>query len=120
MLGDGIAAEARRTADARPGDATGSPTDTRPGDATGSPTDTRLGDAADTRPGDAGEAADPIDARARELLDELTLHEKLHLLSGDTPPVSGLIGLVLQAGGRDALRQVPRSGNTGTRARPAT
>jgi beta-glucosidase len=40
------------------------------------------------------DAADAIDARARELLDELTLHEKLHLLSGDTPPISGLIGLV--------------------------
>ncbi len=104
MLGDGIAAEARRTADARPGDATGSPTDTR------------LGEAADTRPGDAGEAADPIDARARELLDELTLHEKLHLLSGDTPPVSGLIGLVRHYNEEPYVAgAVPRLGISGIR-----
>ncbi|MGH9193366.1 MAG: glycoside hydrolase family 3 protein, partial [Acidimicrobiales bacterium] len=64
MPGDGIATGARRT---------------------GAP------EAAAAVPADA---ADPIDARARELLDELTLHEKLHLLSGDTPPISGLIGLV--------------------------
>ena len=34
--------------------------------------------------------------------------------------VIGLISLVRQASGRDALRQVPRSGSTGTRTRPAT
>jgi putative tryptophan/tyrosine transport system substrate-binding protein len=34
--------------------------------------------------------------------------------------VSGLIGLVRQASGRDALRQVSRSGSTGKRGRPAT
>ncbi len=67
MPGDGIAAGAPRT---------------------GAP------DPATESPADAAHAADPIDARTRELLDELTLHEKLHLLSGDTPPVSGLIGLV--------------------------
>jgi len=65
VVGDGIATGARRTADAGADAAADSPTD-----------------------------ANRIDARARELLDELTLHEKLHLLSGDTPPVSGLIGLV--------------------------
>jgi beta-glucosidase len=71
VLGDGTAAEARQTSDAGPGPP--ATVDVGP-EATGT--------------------ADPIDARARELLDELTLHEKLHMLSGDTPPVSGLIGLV--------------------------
>ncbi|MGH9288735.1 MAG: beta-glucosidase family protein [Acidimicrobiales bacterium] len=69
MPGDGIATGARRTADDRADD---------------------RADAAADIPADA----DRIDARARQLLDELTLHEKLHLLSGDTPPVSGLIGLI--------------------------
>jgi beta-glucosidase len=64
VVGDGIATGALRAADAG-------------ADVPAAPTD-----------------ADRIDARARELLDELTLHEKLHLLSGDAPPVSGLIGLV--------------------------
>lgn len=31
-----------------------------------------------------------VEARARDLLDQLTVHEKLHLLSGDAPPVRGL------------------------------
>ena len=83
MLGDRTAAEARQTSGARPG-----PPDTA--DTGPDATDTA---GTDTGP-DATGTADPIDARARELLDELTLHEKLHLLSGDTPPVSGLIGLV--------------------------
>ncbi len=69
MPGDGIATGARRT---------GAPDAAAPANV----------------PADASDAADPIDARARELLDELTLHEKLHLLSGDAPPISGLIGLV--------------------------
>ncbi|MGH9215506.1 MAG: hypothetical protein ACRDZS_04550, partial [Acidimicrobiales bacterium] len=69
MPGDGIATGARRTADDRADD---------------------RADAAADIPADA----DGIDARARQLLDELTLHEKLHLLSGDTPPLSGLIGLI--------------------------
>jgi beta-glucosidase len=73
--GDGIATGARRTAADHAEGAADIPAD--------------AGDA-----GDATDAADRIDAWARELLDELTLHEKLHLLSGDTPPVSGLIGLV--------------------------
>jgi beta-glucosidase len=94
VLGDGTAAAAHRTSGARPGGTADSLTDARPG-AT-SPTgaaDTAADTAADAADTAAG-AGDPIDARARELLDELTLHEKLHLLSGDTPPVSGLIGLV--------------------------
>jgi beta-glucosidase len=52
------------------------------------------GAAGATEAADIGSAVDPIEARARELLDELTLHEKLHLLSGDAPAVGGLIGLV--------------------------
>jgi beta-glucosidase len=76
VLGDGIAAGAHRTADARSGGAPGGTADPRPARA------------------DAADPIDSVDARARELLDELTLHEKLHLLSGDAPPVSGLIGLV--------------------------
>jgi hypothetical protein len=52
VLGDGTAAEVRQASGARPG-----------------PPDT-----ADVGP-DAPGTADPIDARARELLDELTLHE---------------------------------------------
>jgi beta-glucosidase len=74
VLGDGTAAETQQTSGARPGRH-----------------DTV--DTADAGP-DAAGTADPVDARARELLDELTLHEKLHLLSGDTPPISGLIGLI--------------------------
>jgi beta-glucosidase len=56
-------------------------------------TDDRADDRADAA-ADIPADAYRIDARARELLDELTLHEKLHLLSGDTPPFSGLIGLI--------------------------
>ncbi|HEY6697678.1 MAG TPA: glycoside hydrolase family 3 N-terminal domain-containing protein, partial [Acidimicrobiales bacterium] len=80
MIGDGVAAEARRTADRADG-------------APDTPADTPADIPADV-PDVPADPADPIDARSRELLDELTLHEKLHLLSGDTPPVSGLIGLV--------------------------
>ena len=47
----------------------------------------------DARGPEAPGTADPIDARARELLDELTLHEKLHLLSGDTPGQAIVSGL---------------------------
>jgi beta-glucosidase len=70
VLGDGTAAAAPPTSGAGPGRA------------------------ANDIIADATATPNPIDARARNLLDELTLHEKLHLLSGDTPPVSGLIGLV--------------------------
>jgi beta-glucosidase len=89
VLGDGTAATAPPTSGAGPGGAADGPTDNRPGPSSL----TGAADTADTG-ADATGNPDPIDTRARELLDELTLHEKLHLLSGDTPPVSGLIGLV--------------------------
>ena len=45
-----------------------------------------------------GRLADETDAspddRARDLLDHLTQHEKLHLLSGDTPAARGLAGMI--------------------------
>jgi beta-glucosidase len=45
-----------------------------------------------------GRLADDTDAtpddRARDLLDQLTQHEKLRLLSGDTPVASGLVGMI--------------------------
>jgi beta-glucosidase len=120
VLGDRIAAGARRATDGQDG-GTGSPADADARTDTGSPADadalTDTGGPADARtdtgspadadartgtgsPADAdartdtGDPIDAIDARARELLDELTLHEKLHLLSGDAPPIGGLIGLV--------------------------
>ncbi|HET6949196.1 MAG TPA: glycoside hydrolase family 3 C-terminal domain-containing protein [Acidimicrobiales bacterium] len=45
-------------------------------------------------PGPAGRA-DPVavEARARALLDEMSQHERLHLLSGDTPLVRGLVAM---------------------------
>jgi len=53
-----------------------------------------LADGDDERPAGAGRT-DPLDgaaveARARDLLDQMTLHEKLHLLSGDGALVRGL------------------------------
>jgi beta-glucosidase len=38
--------------------------------------------------------ADAVEARARDLLDQMTAHEKLHLLSGDGPLLRGLVELV--------------------------
>jgi beta-glucosidase len=56
------------------------------------------------------------DARARELLDQLTLHEKLHLLSGDAPALRGLTGLVRHYNETPYVAgAVPRLGITGVR-----
>ncbi|MGH9113092.1 MAG: glycoside hydrolase family 3 protein, partial [Acidimicrobiales bacterium] len=58
-----------------------------PGDRiTAAPADVwgHLADGTDTAPDD----------RAHDLLDQLTQHEKLHLLSGDTPVASGLAGML--------------------------
>jgi beta-glucosidase len=95
VLGDGIAAGTRRTADARADGAATGPAETDTTDA---------------------DVSDPIDTRARELLDELTLHEKLHLLSGDAPPVRGLIGLVRHYNEEPYVAgAVPRLGIVGIR-----
>src|SRR5919106_1949329 len=90
--GDGIVTATRPTAD--------NPTD--------KPTEDPIDDPID----------DPTDhdARARELLDQLTLHEKLHLLSGDAPAFRGLVGLVRNYNETPYVAgAVPRLGITGVR-----
>ncbi len=113
MLGDRIAAGARRATDGHVDGSTGSPAD---GAANAAGAATAAGGDPLSDPSDASDSGDPIDARARELLDELTLHEKLHLLSGDAPPISGLIGLVRHYNEEPYVAgAVPRLGIAGIR-----
>jgi beta-glucosidase len=59
---------------------------------------------------------DDIEARARALVDEMTLHEKLHLLSGDGELVRGLAEMARRYNARPYVAgEVPRLGIPGIR-----
>ncbi|HKY68123.1 MAG TPA: glycoside hydrolase family 3 C-terminal domain-containing protein, partial [Acidimicrobiales bacterium] len=72
------------------------------------------------RPAGAGrtEPLDPaaVEERARDLVDQMTLHEKLHLLSGDGPLVRGLAEMARRYNGTPYVAgALPRLGVPGVR-----
>lgn len=74
------------------------------------------GDLATTRDGPVPPEPAAVEARARDLLDQLTEHEKLHLLSGDGPLVRGLVEMRRRYNARPYVAgAVPRLGIPGIR-----
>ncbi len=69
-----------------------------------------------TRDGPVPPEPAAVEARARDLLDQLTEHEKLHLLSGDGPLVRGLVEMRRRYNARPYVAgAVPRLGIPGVR-----
>ncbi len=65
---------------------------------------------------DSGDGWTSADARARNLLDQMTVHEKLHLLSGDGPLVRGVVEMARRYNETPYVAgEVPRLGIPGIR-----
>jgi beta-glucosidase len=80
------------------------------------PTDPAGRGAAAGSGGSARTADAAVEARARELLDQMTAHEKLHLLSGDGPLVRGVIAMARRYNETPYVAgELPRLGIPGVR-----